>query len=558
MKKIIIVGGVAGGASAAARLRRLSEEDQIILFEKDEYISFANCGLPYYLGGVIQDHDRLLVQTVEGMSKRFALDIRNFSEVIKVDPQAKTLQVYDHRNQTTYEEDFDVIILSPGAKPLVPPFAGLQEATNWFTLRNIPDTDAIYAFMQTHQPKHATVVGGGFIGVEMAENLREKGLEVTLVEKMPQVLAPLDFEMAQLVHEELQLSGVKLRLNAGVDHFEQAGSQVVLDDGSRFETDMIILAIGVRPTTDLGKDTFALGPRGHFLVNNRLQLFTPNNEVLEHCYAIGDAIEVVDFVNQAKTAIPLAWPANRQGRIVADIINGDAITYEGTLGSSVLKVFDLTIATTGNNERTLKQKGIPYVALHAHRGNHAGYYPNAKNIALKILYHPDTKRILGAQGVGGEGTEKRIDVIATAIKLHASIESLSSLELCYAPPFSSAKDPVNILGYIAENLIQNRYRMFYAHEVDTLAQNKAFFLDVRTPIEFSTGHLPNAINIEVDALRERLAELPQERNTPIYVNCQVGQRAYLAIQILRSHGYQNLYNLSGGYTTYRASQFVSA
>ncbi|MGL5540370.1 MAG: CoA-disulfide reductase [Erysipelotrichaceae bacterium] len=552
-KKIVIIGGVAGGATAAARLRRLSEEDEIIIFEKDEYISFANCGLPYYIGDVITDREKLIVQSVEGMSKRFHLDIRNFSEVMEINPSTKVVKVRNHKTNELYEESFDALILSPGAKPIVPPFTGLDSAKDVFTLRNIPDTDAIYDFIVQKAPKHAVVIGGGFIGVEMAENLVERGMEVTLIEKMPQVLAPLDFEMAQTVHQTLSQHGVDLLLNDGVEAFENEGKELVLTSGKRVTTDMVIMAIGVAPTSDLAKNAnFQTGPRGHIIVNERMQMFNHDGSVASDCYAIGDAIEVVDYISQAKTAIPLAWPANRQGRLVADIINGRDVKYNGSLGSSVLKVFDLTVATTGNNERTLKMRNIPYMAIHAHRGNHASYYPQSKNIALKLLFDPATGKILGAQGVGGDGTEKRIDVLATAIKMGGTVLALSDLELCYAPPFSSAKDPVNVLGYIAENLMEHSYKMYYVEEIKALQEQNAFFLDVRTPLEFGVGHIPGAHNMEVDELRNRIADIPVSKDTPIYVNCQVGFRAYLAIQILKANGFTNLYNLSGGYNTYKA------
>lgn len=550
MKKIVIIGGVAGGASAAARLRRLNEEDEIILFEKDEYISFANCGLPYYIGEVITEHDALIVQSVEGLSKRFNLDIRNFSEVLHISKEEKRITVRNRITNEEYVERFDVIILSPGASPLVPPFEGLKEANNIFTLRNIKDTDTIVEFINNNQPTHATVIGGGFIGVEMAENLVERGMNVTLVEKMPQLLAPLDYEMAQFVHKEVKDHGINLKLNTGVVSFKEEGKEVVLDTNEVVSTDLIIMAIGVKPTSTLAKDSFLLGPRGHIVVNEKFEMLDVEGNPTKDFYAVGDVIEVVDYVNKSKTAIPLAWPANRQGRLVADVVNGKAVSYKGSVGSSVLKVFDLTIATTGNNERTLKMKNMNYTAIHAHRGNHAGYYPTASNIALKLLFDPETKKILGAQGVGKEGTEKRIDVLATALQCGATVDTLADLELCYAPPYSSAKDPVNILGYIAENIIDDSYQMYYVEEVASLQEEQVFFLDVRTPSEFVRGHIEGAINIEVDSLRDLNNQLPSDLTTPIYVNCQVGLRGYLAIQILKSKGYTNLYNLSGGYTTY--------
>lgn len=557
MKKILIVGGVAGGATAAARLRRLSEQDQIVVFERDEYISFANCGLPYYLGGVIQERDKLLVQTVPAMSRRFNLDIRNFSEVTGIDRKARTVTVRRTLTGETYTESYDVLILSPGARPIQPPIPGLPEAENLFVLRNIPDTDAIAGFLQERGPRRAVVVGGGFIGVEMAENLVERGLKVTLVEKMPQILAPLDFEMAQMVHQEMEAHGVELVLGDGVSRFTEKGRFLHLESGRTLEADLVILSIGVTPENALAKAAgLKLGPRGHVVTTSRLRtLDAETGQELPDVYAIGDAIQVKDFVTGQDTAIALAWPANRQGRLVADIIHGRDVEYRGSLGTSVLKVFNLTVAATGNNQRTLGTRGIPSLAIHAHRGNHAGYYPGATNIALKLLFHPETGQVQGAQAVGQEGTEKRIDVIATAIKLGAKVQDLADLELSYAPPFSSAKDPVNILGYIAENVFNREYGVVGVDRIESLAAEGAFFLDVRTPTEFSTGHFPGAVNIELDELRERLGEIQVPKDTPIHVNCQVGLRAYLAILILRAHGFTRLFNVSGGYSTFKAYSY---
>lgn len=557
MKKILIVGGVAGGATAAARLRRLGEDDQIIMFERDEFISFANCGLPYYIGNVITDRDDLLVQTVEGMSERFNLDIRNFSEVVDINRAEKTVTVRKTKTNETYQESYDVLILSPGAKPIQPPIEGLKEAKNLFVLRNIPDTDAIYHFIETKKPRKAVVVGGGFIGVEMAENLTERGIEVTLVEKLPQVLAPLDFEMAQLVHQELNTHGVKLVLGDGLLKFTENGHKIHLESGNVIDTDLVILSIGVVPENTLAKKADLLvGPRGHIVTTAKLEtLDAKTQEKADGVYAIGDAIQVKDFVTGSDTAIALAWPANRQGRIVADIIHGKDVQYNGSMGTSVLKVFNLTVSSTGNNQRTLEAKKLPFQAIHAHRNNHASYYPGATNISFKLIYDPETLRILGAQAVGQSGTEKRIDVIATAIKMKAKVTDLADLELAYAPPFSSAKDPVNILGYIAENVLENQYKVAYVSQIEQLREQGALFLDVRTPIEFSTGHIEGALNIEVDELRNRLDEIKVAKDTPIVVNCQVGLRAYVAIMLLKGKGFTNLYNLSGGYSTYKAFKY---
>jgi len=557
MKKILIIGGVAGGATAAARLRRLNEDDKIIMFERDEYISFANCGLPYYIGNVITDREDLLVQTVEGMSERYNLDIRNFSEVIDINHKEKKITVHKTQTNELYEESFDVLVLSPGAKPIQPPIEGLKESTNLFVLRNIADTDAIYNAIKTNKPKRAVVVGGGFIGVEMAENLVERGIEVTIVEKMPQVLAPLDFEMAQLVHQELNRNGVKLVLGDGLLKFTDQGSKIHLESGNVIETDLIILSIGVVPENTLAKKADILvGPRGHIVTSAKLQVFdAQTQDVINDFYALGDAIQVKDFVTKSDTAIALAWPANRQARLVADIINGKEVQYNGSLGTSVLKVFDLTIAATGNNQRSLEMKKIPFQAIHAHRNNHASYYPNATNISMKLIYHPETLEILGAQAIGQEGTEKRIDVIATAIKAKLKVTELSDLELAYAPPYSSAKDPVNILGYIAENVIDQYYSVAYVQDINRLKQQNALFLDVRTQEEFDEGNIEGSINVPIDDLRQNLNKITCSLDTPIVVNCYVGLRAYLAIMILKSKGYTKLYNLSGGYLTFDAYQY---
>ena len=557
MKKIVIIGGVAGGATAAARLRRLNEHDQIIMFERDEYISFANCGLPYYIGNVITDREDLLVQTVEGMSERFNLDIRNFSEIVEINRKDKKVTVRKVLTNEIYEESYDVLILSPGAKPIQPPIEGLKESKNLYVLRNIADTDAIYNAIETTHPKTAVVVGGGFIGVEMAENLTERGIKVTIVEKMSQVLAPLDFEMAQLVHQELNEQGVNLVLGDGLLKFSEEGKKIHLESGKVIDTDLIILSIGVVPENTLAKKADVLvGPRGHIVTTSKLQVLdAQTQEVVDGFYALGDAIQVKDFVTKGDTAIALAWPANRQARLVADIINGKDVEYKGSLGTSVLKVFNLTVSATGNNQRMLEMKKIPYQAIHAHRNNHASYYPNAANISLKLLYHPETLEILGAQAVGEEGTEKRIDVIATAIKSKLKVTELSDLELAYAPPFSSAKDPVNILGYIAENIIDGHYKVTYPSQVEEFINQNAFFLDVRTPEEFAEGSIFGSVNIEVDELRTRISEINVPKDTPIVVNCFVGLRAYLAIMILKSYGFTNLYNLSGGYRTYSALNY---
>lgn len=557
MSKIIIVGGVAGGATAAARLRRLNEKDDIIMFERDEYISFANCGLPYYIGGVIENRDNLLVQTVGGMAQRFNLDIRNRTEVIKINRAQNTVTVKHLPTGKTYDESFDKLILSPGAKPIKPAIKGMEAADNIFVLRNIPDTDKIKSYVTEKNPKSAVVIGGGFIGVEMAENLAELGVKVAIVEKTNQVFRNLDFEMAQIVHQELNVHGVDLILGDGVSMFQDCGRRVILESGARLDADMIIMSIGVAPENALAVSAdIRIGPRGHISTNRQFQVLDgETREVIPNIYAIGDAIEVADFVDGSVTAVPLAWPANRQGRLVADHINGIAIESSGIQGTAVAKVFNLTVASTGNNETQLKAKGIAYQAIHAHRANHASYYPDSTNIALKMVFDPATGRILGAQAIGQEGTEKRIDVIASAMKLNGTIRDLSDLELCYAPPFSSAKDPVNILGYIASNVADGSYRMVQWDAIEAIIRENGYLLDVRTPIEFSSGHIEGALNIELDQLRNRLDEITLSKDAPVYVYCQTGLRSYLAIKILQANGFGNLFNLSGGYLTYKSGTY---
>ena len=545
-KKIVIIGGVAGGATAATRLRRLNETDQIILLEKGEYISFANCGLPYHVGGVIKERDNLLLQTVEGMHAQYDLDIRNFSEVTKINPETKSVTIYHHQTKETYEERYDQLILSTGAKAIVPPITGLATATNVFSLRNIPDMDQIQAYIKTQNVQTATVIGGGFIGLEMMENLVELGIDVQLVEMAPQVMPNVDFELAQQIHQQINLHGVNLILNDGLKEIQEAGKRLVLTSGQVLQSDLTILSIGVTPENTLAKEAgLTLGFRGGVKVDHHFQ--TSQKDI----YAIGDMIEVTDFVTQEATHVPLAWPANRQGRLVADVLNGLPIHYPGTAGTSVAKVFELTIAATGNSERLLKQKGIDYQAIHLHPNSHAGYYPGASPIHLKLLFDSSGK-ILGAQAIGIKGVEKRIDVIATAMRFGAKADELASIELSYAPPYSSAKDPVNLLGYTADNLLNQRVRTFQWHEVDALLEKQAFFLDIREEFELATGKLADPTWIPLNQLRQRLTELPKDKM--IYVYCQVGQRGYNAARLLMAHGFE-VKNLDGGYKTYKQAKY---
>jgi CoA-disulfide reductase len=541
-KKIVIVGGVAGGASTAARLRRLDENAKIIMFERGEYISFANCGLPYYIGETITERDALLVQTVEGMSKKFNMDIRNLSEVTKINKDKKTVTVKNLRTNETYEESYDYLVLSPGASPIKPPIPGIDKADNLFTLRNIPDTDAIKEFVDNKKPKKAVVVGGGFIGIEMAENLHDRGIEVTLVEMANQIMAPVDFEMASILHSHIKDKGVNLILEDGVKEFKNKGRKILLSSGKEIEADMIILSIGVRPESNLAKDAgLELGERGTIKVDETLRTSDKN------IYALGDAVEVTDYINKKPTMIPLAWPANRQGRLVADHINGRNVKYNGTMGTSIAKVFDMTVASTGNNEKTLKRLGIEYKAIHIHPGSHAGYYPGAFPIALKLIFDPKDGKIFGAQGVGYDGVDKRIDVIATAIKGGLTVFNLPDLELAYAPPYSSAKDPVNMAGYVASNIIEGLVDIVYWDEIDEIIKNGGLLIDVRDEIERDMGYIKGSINIPLGELRSRLNEIPKDKE--IYVTCQVGLRGYLAARILMQNGYK-VKNLDGGYKTY--------
>lgn len=543
MKKILIVGGVAGGATAAARLRRLDETSQIIMFERGEYISFANCGLPYYIGGVIENREALLVQTVEGMSKRFNLDIRNFSEVVSIDPENKTISVKNLKTNEEYKESYDELILSPGASPTKLAIPGLDKADNVFTLRNIPDTDRIKAYVDDNRPKEAVVIGGGFIGVEMAENLVERGVKVHLIEMLDQVMAPFDYEMAQILHGHMEDNGVDLILGDGVDSFKNDGNTIVLKSGKQISTDMTILSIGVRPENKLAKDAgLDLGPRGHILVDENMMTSK------DHIYAVGDAIQTKDLIFQEGASIALASPANRQARIVADRINGIDSKYKGVLGTSVAKVFDMTASSTGNNEKKLKQMGIEnYETVHLHPLSNAGYYPTANPMDLKLIFEVPSGKVLGAQAIGYTGVEKRIDVIATAIAAGMTVRELQDIELAYAPPFSSAKDPVNMAGYAASNILDGLVKKVDVMEIDQLVEDGEYLLDIRTGEEYSLGNINGSVNIPLDELRDRMDEIPKDRI--IYVNCQVGLRGYLGCRILNQNGF-NTYNLDGGYSLY--------
>ncbi len=537
--KILIVGGVAGGATAATRLRRLSEENEVIIFEKGQYVSFANCGLPYHISGTIDKRDALLLQTPESLKERYNLDVRVFSEVLSINKEEKTISVKNLQTEEIYTESYDKLLLSPGAEPIKPPFEGIN-SEKIYTLRNIPDMDKIVT--KTKNAQNFVVVGGGFIGLEVAENLIEAGKSVKLVELGNQVMAPVDFDIASFVHEKAKQKGLELLLNVGVEKFNDKGEtiEVFLNNGTFLETDAVILAIGVKPEIKLAVEAgLEIGETRGILVNEFLQTSNPD------IYAVGDAIEVAHYINNKKVLIPLAWPANRQGRIVADnIVLGNQYKYTGSLGSSILKFFELSVASTGLNEKTLKKFGIPYKTAIVTRGHHAGYYPGAKNMVLKLIFDGNGK-IFGAQAVGEAGVDKRIDVIATAIKGNLTVYDLPEIEITYAPPFNSAKDPVNIAGYTAENILKGDLEMVNYDEFwDFVKENNAVILDVRTSKEFSGGAIEGAVNINVDDLRENLQNLDEEKVYAIY--CQVGLRGYLANRIMRNNGFRAV-NLNGGY-----------
>lgn len=543
--KIVIVGGVAGGASAAARLRRLDENAEIIMFERGEYISYANCGLPYYIGGAIEDRNALLVQTPQAMRDMFNIDVRVLSEVRSIDRQNKTVVVADLVSGREYREGYDKLILSPGAAPIRPPVPGI-EMDNIYTLRTVPDTDAIKEAVDWGKPARAVVVGGGFIGLEMAENLHQRGIEVTIVEAADQVMAPIDYEMACMVHSHIRSKGLKLYLKDGVKTFHQEGNgvNVELQSGRRIGADMVILAIGVKPDVFLAAGAgLEIGQRRGIKVNPYLQTSDPD------IYAVGDAIEVKDFVNGEDTVIPLAGPANRQGRIAANNIYGAGEEYRGTQGTSVVKVFDLTVAATGNSEKLLKRMEIDYVKSYTESNSHAGYYPGAFPMNIKLLFAPDGK-VLGAQIVGYEGVDKRIDVLASAIRFGGTVYDLEELELAYAPPYSSAKDPVNMAGYVASNQLKGDMVTIFWDQVDSLDRERVLLLDVRAPEEADTGSIAGSLNIPLNELRERIHEVPRDKEIIVY--CKMGLRAYIAYRTLVQMGYKNVRNLSGGYRLYAA------
>jgi len=535
IKQTVIVGGVAGGMSAATRLRRLDPHASIIVLEKSSYVSYANCGLPYYIGGVISAKQDLLLQTPESLHARFALDVRVRNEAIAIDRERKVVTVRDIESGSEYELNYDNLILSPGAQPIVPPLPGIDRA---LTLRTVEDVTRIVDAISAN-PENVVVIGGGFIGVETAENLRHRGINTTIVEALDQVLAPLDPEMSISVADELRKHGVNLLLGAKVVALHDNG--VELADGRTIPADLVILAIGVRPDVSLAKMAgLEIGTRGGITTNLNNQSSDPS------IYAIGDAAEKVDALDGEATLVPLANIANRHGRVVADHIMGRPIREVKTIGTAIVKVFDLTIATTGWNEKRLKAAGRHYQIIHSHPGSHAGYYPGAKSMALKLIMDPETNLILGAQGVGPDGVDKRIDVIATSMRAGLTAPELADLELAYAPPFGSAKDPINMLGYMAENVATGLTKTLQWHEIDERLADGAILLDVRSKGEFSRGHIPGALNISVDNLRERLSEIPKGE---LLIYCQVGQRGHTATLLLREYGFSAT-NLDGGYQTW--------
>ena len=546
-KIYLIVGGVAGGATAAARIRRLTEDAEIILFEKGAYISYANCGLPYYIGGVIEERDRLFVQTPEAFGKRFNIDVRTRSEVIAIHPEKKQVTVRSAEGKE-YTENYDKLLLSPGASPVVPPLPGIQ-SEGIFTLRNVDDTDRIKAYMTAHQVRRTVIVGGGFIGLEMAENLKHAGSQVAVVEMAPQVMGPIDYSMAALVHQHLQQQDVKLYLEQAVERFSREGDEltVYFKSGISLKADMVLLSIGVRAETRLAQEAgLKLGEMRGIWVDAYLQ--TSDADI----YAVGDAIEYPHPITGKPWLNFLAGPANRQARIVADnMVLGNRIHYEGAIGTSIAKVFDLTVASTGLPAKRLKQMGIPYLSATIHNGSHAGYYPGSLQMDIKITFSPTDGKLYGAQIVGYDGVDTRIDQYALAIKQGATVEQLTRLEHAYAPPFSSAKDPVAISGYVAGNILSGKMTPLYWREMQQADKSQVTLVDVRTPDEYALGTIPGAINIPLDNLRERLADIPE--NQPVYLFCGVGLRGYLASNILKSKGYPDVRNLIGGLKTYNAA-----
>lgn len=550
-KRILIIGGVAGGASAAARARRLSEDAEIIMVERGPYVSFANCGLPYYVGGEITSREKLLVQTPEGLKNRFNIDVRVQTEALSIDRAKRTVELRDLATRRTYSETYDALVLSPGAKPVVPPVPGIERA-GLYTVRNVPDVDAITEWIDRVSAQRAVVIGGGYIGLEMVEQLKRKGLEVAVAEAMHQVMMPLDREMAAMLHAELRANGVKLYLGDAVASLESprgdeqaTASVVVLKSGVRLPADVVILGVGVRPENELAAEAgLKIGARGGICVDQQMRTEDPN------IWAVGDAVEVFEPVTGAWVQIPLAGPANRQGRIAADSIFGRGSIYSGTWGTAALRLFSLTAAMSGANERSLGAAGVKHQAVHLHPMSHAGYYPGASPIALKLIFSPEG-RILGVQAVGKDTVERRVDVIAAAMQSGMTVQQLAEVELCYSPPVGSAKDPVNMAGMVATNVLNGDVDLAQWYEIPKLDPEKTLILDVRNKSERDAGFIPNSIHIPLHDLRGKLAELPRDKDIVAY--CQSGQRSYYASRLLRMNGFK-VRNLSGSYKTWSTAQ----
>lgn len=546
--RILIIGGVAGGATTAARLRRINEDAEIIIFERGRHISYANCGLPYYIGGVIEERDRLFVQTPENFLANYRLVVRLRHEVTAIDPSRKEITVRDLDADTETTESYDKLVLSPGAEPFKPPIPGINN-DGIFTLRGVPETDAIKEFVDTRKPRRAVIVGAGFIGLEMAENLHDRGVFVTIVEMAQQVMNVVDFEMAAMVHQHLKTKHVEFYLRDGVSSFEKRDNEILitLKSGREIVADMVILSIGVRPESGLAKQAgLDVGVTGGIKVNEHLQTTDPD------IYACGDAIEFPNPITGQPTITYLAGPANKQGRIVADnIVFGNTSRYGGSIQTAVAKVFDITVATTGASEKSLDKAGIPYKTIITHSSSHAGYYPGAMPMSIKTIFAPEDGRLLGAQIVGYEGVDKRIDLMATAIRHNGTVFDLTEIEHAYAPPYSSAKDPVNIAGFVAENVLRGRSRHIHWHQVMGCDLNEMMLLDVRTPDEHAIGSIEGAVNIPLYEIRDRLDEIPRDKT--IVVFCGVGLRAYHAERVLIQNGYDDVFNLSGGYKTFESA-----
>jgi len=553
MARYLIVGGVAGGATAAARLRRLDEKAEIIVFERGGYVSFANCGLPYYIGKVIPDRRRLFIQNPQGFRSRFNIDARVNTEVIGINRTDRTVNVKNLSNGETYREKYDRLILSPGAEPVRPSIPGIN-IDGIFTLRNVSDTDRIYAFLNDKKPKSAVIVGGGYIGIEMAENISNLGIPVTIVEMTDQVLAFLDYEMAAEVHQHIRARGVELILKDGVKSFESKNNMITtrLSSGRDITSGMVILSAGVRPESALAKDAgLKIGPRGGIVVNDYLQTSDPE------IYAVGDAIEFANPVTRQAVITYLAGPANRQGRLAADnIVSGNTKRYGGSIATAVVKVFDLTVASTGVPEKILKAENIPHTASITHSESHASYYPGASEMSVKIIFSPERGTLLGAQIIGRDGVDKRIDVLSAVIGMKGTVYNLLEFEQSYAPPYSSAKDPITIAASVAENILSGLVKIIRWNEIQKLDPSKIVLLDVRTQKEHRAGSIERSINIPIDELRNNLGAVPKDKIIVTY--CAVGQRAYIANRILKQHGYDTVYNLSGGFKTYSmANEFAA-